>query len=141
MKKELLNAFNERVERYRKSLLYCAKLCDWNAFEKKAAELFDYVEGVEMTEVERRFDRIFMVVLALVAIAVFALLKVDTYQAPELLRKILILTALGGGGFEFFFLVNFRHYMKYKKLFYRNRRDSFIRNIEDDFRSGCIPVA
>ncbi len=136
MKKELAERFNEEVERYRRSLLQYARKCDWDKFKIKAGSLFDYVEVVEVSEVERRFFRIFRSVLVVLAAVVVAIANMNTGINPELLRiKYTIITlAIAGFCFELFFFLDFRMFMQSKSAYYKTRKDRFIRNIERDFR-------
>ncbi len=141
MKRELLRAFNEKVDKYRIALRDYAKRREWDAFEKNAAELFDYVERVEISVVQRRFQKISAIIIVLLFIFASLILKVHIDATPELLRmkKLMVLTTIGGGGFEFFFVMNFRIYLGRKKAYYRKRRERFIKSIEDDFRNYCLP--
>ncbi len=140
MKRELLRAFNEKVDKYRIALSDYAKRREWDAFEKNAAELFDYVERVEISVVRSRFETISTVIVAVLFIIASLILKVHIDATPELLRmkKLMVLSTIGGGGFEFFFFMNFKLYMEHKKTFYRKRRERFVRNIEDDFKHCSI---
>ncbi len=140
MKRELLRAFNEKVDKYRIALRDYAKRREWDAFEKNAAELFDYVERVEISVVQRRFQKISAIIIVVLFIFASLILKVHIDATPELLRmkKLIVLTTIGGGGFEFFFVMNFRLYMDHKKAYYRKRRERFVRNIEDDFKHCSI---
>jgi hypothetical protein len=140
MKQELLRAFSEKVDKYRIALSDYAKRREWDAFEKNAAELFDYCERVEISVVQKRFQAISTVIIVLLFIFASLILKVHIAATPELLRvkKLIVLSTISGGGFEFFFVINFRSYIEYKKTYYRKRRERFVRNIEDDFRNYCI---
>ncbi len=136
MERTRREAFNEEVERYRKSLLYYAGMCDWETFKAKAGRLFDYLESIEMSEVERRFGRITRVVLILLAAVVLAIWKMPSGISAEMegLRKLVILAALCMSSFELYFFINFKRYLAVKTCFYRKRRNDFISGIEQDFR-------
>ncbi len=142
MRQELKRGFNEKVEKYRRVLVDYAKRCEWDAFKAKAGELFDYVEGVEISETERRFRTTFMFVLTLLLVITVGVLKAYMEAPPELLRirRLIVISAVGGGSFEFYFFLNFRLYMVCKRAYYRKRRERFIRNIERDFRTASVPA-
>jgi hypothetical protein len=132
--------FNRDVENFRRSLLYHARISDWETFKAKAGRMFDYLESIEYSELERRFFKNFNAVLAaLIAIAV-ALFQVDFTVAPELLRlkHFMVLAGLGIGSFELFFYINYRTYVRVKTDNYAERRERFIRSIEQDFRTYVV---
>ena len=140
MKREWEKQFNQDVENYRKTLLYHARTSDWETFKAKAGRMFDYVEAIEYSELERRFFKNFSVVLlVLIAIAV-ALFQVDFAVTPELLRlkNVMVLAGLLASSFELFFYINYRTYVKVKTDLYAERREKFIRNIEQDFRDYVV---
>ncbi len=136
MKKELHKAFNENVHRYRNALVYYAKRCEWDGFKLTAGKLFDYVETVEMSELERRFFRISVLILSGLLVVVLFALKIDpaSYPGTEGIRTFMTLAVIAGTCFEFFFFLNFRLYMKVKTARYNFRKACFIRYIEEDFR-------
>lgn len=140
MKKERKDQFNEQVEIYRRTLLYHARISDWETFKAKAGRMFDYVESIEYSELERRFFKNFITILAvLIAIAV-ALFQVDFEVAPELLRlkNLIVFAGILAGTFELYFYINYRTYVKVRMVLYAERREKFIRNIEQDFRSYVV---
>jgi hypothetical protein len=136
MDREIAEQFNQEVDSYRNALLDCARKCDWETFKAKAGRLFDYVEAIEFSELDRRFFRIFTPVLAALCLAVLALLGVDFEVHPEWLRlkHSFILAAIAASSFELYFFLDYRMYMQIKTRCYEKRRDKFIRNIEKDFR-------
>jgi hypothetical protein len=137
MKKEIAEQFNREVDNYRRALLYCARKCDWEAFKDKAGRLFDYVESIEFRELERRFFTVFNFILSILVLAVIMLFSVDFQVHPELLRlkSVFVMSALAGSGFELYFFIDYRMYAVIKVSNYKKRREIFIRNIEQDFRS------
>ena len=137
MKKELAEQFSREVEGYRKALLYYAKGNDWEAFKAKAGRLFDYVEAVERVELEKRFYKVFSVILAAIALTVVALFSVNFEVSPELMRlkNAVMLAALAVSSFELYFFINYRTYIGARTSIYTERRESFIKGIERDFRS------
>ncbi len=139
MNRELRTAFNSEIERYRNILFSCAKRCEWDIFKVNAGKLFDYIESIEMSELERRFLRVFLLVMALLfcILALSVRVNIDSYPELARLKGFFGLTALAGGSFELYFFLNFRMYMDYKTNLYKTRRERFIRNIEDDFRNSC----
>jgi hypothetical protein len=127
--------FNQNVERYRRALLYFARISNWETFKDKAGRLFDYLESIEFAELERRFFRNFGAILfVLIAIAV-ALFEVDFASTPELLRlrDLLVFTGLGIGSYELFFYINYRTYVRVRIGNYSERRERFVKDIEQDF--------
>lgn len=140
MRKGLEKQFNQEVETYRKALLYHARTSDWETFKAKAGKMFDYVEAIEYSELERRFFTNFNVILAVLAAIVVALFMVDFAVTPELMRlkNSMILASLGVSSFELYFYLDYKIYMKVKVRHYTDRRETFIRNIEKDFRSYVL---
>ena len=140
MKRGREKQFNQDVENYRRALLYHARISDWETFKAKAGRMFDYLEAIEYSELERRFFMNFNAVLVvLIAIAV-ALFQVDFEVAPELVRlkNVMVLAGLGVGSFELYFYINYRTYVRVRTFNYAERREKFIRNIEQDFRSYIV---
>ena len=140
MKRGREKQFNQDVENYRRALLYHARISDWETFKAKAGRMFDYVEAIEFSELERRFFMNFNAVLVvLIAIAV-ALFQVDFEVAPELVRlkNVMVLAGLGVGSFELYFYINYRTYVRVRTFNYAEWREKFIRNIEQDFRSYIV---
>ena len=137
MKKGLEQQFNNEVENYRKALLYHARISDWETFKAKAGKMFDYVEAIEYSELERRFFTHFNVILVVLAVIVLALFKVDFAVTPALLRlkNAMVLAGLGISSFELYFYLDYKIYVRVKTVHYRERREKFIRNIEKDFQS------
>jgi hypothetical protein len=136
MKRELAERFNQEVENHRKALLYYARNCDWKTFEAKAGRLFDYVESIEFRELERRFFTVFNLILVVLVVAVIALFTVNFEVHQDLLRlkHIFVVSALAVISYEFFFYLDYRTYINFKTFSFKKRRESFIRNIEQDFR-------
>ena len=141
MRKGLEKQFNVEVENYRKALLYHARSSDWEAFKAKAGRMFDYVEAIEYSELERRFFTNFNVVLAVLIAIIVALFKVDFAVTPELMRlkNIMVLAGLGASSFELYFYLDYKIYMRVKTVYYTERRRKFVSNIEKDFRSYVLP--
>ena len=140
MKRGLEKQFNQDVESYRKALLYHARISDWETFKAKAGRMFDYVEAIEYSELERRFFKNFNVILVTLILIVVALFNIDFGVTPELMRlkNAFVLVGLGMSSFELFFYVDYRTYMRVKTVYYAERRDRFIRNVESDFRSYVL---
>jgi hypothetical protein len=143
MKRERSRAFSESVEGYRKALLRDARTCQWEAFKARAGRLFDYVESIEMSELKRRFHGIFRVVLTLLIASVGAIVILDSGLSPDIerLKFALIGAVVAGTCFELFFFLDFKMYMQSKMSWYRQRRERFVRNIEQDFRQMVFRAA
>lgn len=141
MTKEIDRKINEQVTRYKNSLAFYAKICEWDVFADNAGKLFDYLESVEMSEFESKFFSISKVVATVLVLAVLFIIKFSAAAYPELLRfkEVLILFAIGGCCFEVYFLYNFRMYKKGKTIYYAKRRGRFIQDIKRDFREVIIP--
>ncbi len=137
MRKELAEQFNREVDNYRKTLISLAERCDWNGFEAKAGRLFDYVESVEFMEIERRFFRIFNLILSVLILVIIGLLSVDFDVHQELLRlkNVFVLTAIAVSSFELYFFVDYRIFAQGRTFDYTKRRENFIKAIKRDFRS------
>lgn len=136
MRRALNEQFNREVEAYRRALLYYARVCKWDEFEARAGILFDYIESVEFSELERRFFGVFTSILVLLSAAVIMLLGVDFSVHTEWLRlkDALVLSSLAGSGFDLYFYLNYRWYLSARVQYARQRREAFIRNLEQDFR-------
>jgi hypothetical protein len=142
MKRGLEKQFNQDVENYRKALLYHARISDWETFKAKAGKMFDYVEAIEYSELERRFFTNFNVILVVLIMIVVTLFNIDFGVTPELmgLKNAFMLAGLGVSSFELYFYVDYRIYMRVKTDHCAERRERFIRNIEKDFRSYVLQV-
>jgi hypothetical protein len=140
MKREFAEQFNREVDNYRKALLYYARKCDWATFEDKAGRLFDYVETVEFRELERRFYRVFSLVLGLLVLVVIGLFSVNFEGNQELMRlkNVVILSSLAVTSFELYFYVGYRRYLDVKTRYYGKRREKFVRGIERDFQGYAV---
>jgi len=143
MKKELAEQFNQEVDRYRNALLYEARKNEWEAFDARAGKLFDYVESIEISELERRFFTVFTLILAVLGLVVLALLGVDFQAHPELMRlkSTVILAGIAVSSFELYFFIDYRIYIGIKTSYYEKRRKNFIRNMEQDFRTYALRPA
>jgi hypothetical protein len=140
MNRELRTAFNSEIERYRHILLSCAKRCEWDTFKLNAGKLFDYVDSIEMSELEKRFLKVFRIVMVVLFCALAFAFRINLDSYPELVRlkEFIGLTALAAGSFELYFFLNFRMCMDHKTTSYKMRRERFISNIENDFRNICL---
>ncbi len=141
MNRTLHKTFNDDISRYKNSLLFYAKQCDWETFKSRAGNLFDYIESVEMKEIERKFFRMFKVILSVLFVAVFFIISVNPEANPELsrIKELLIIAALAGCCYELYFFISFRFYMKHKLTFYKKRKERFIFDIQGDFRDVIVP--
>jgi len=141
MKRGLEEQFNQEVESYRKALLYHARISDWETFATKAGRMFDYVEAIEYSELERRFFKNFNGILVVLIVIVVTLLSVDFTITPELMRfkNATILASLALSTFELYFYLNYRIHLRVKTIHYAKRREKFIRTIERDFRAYVLP--
>ncbi len=140
MTEKLNNLFNEEIERYRNALLFYAKKCEWDTFEKRAGKLFDYIESIELSEIEKKFFRIFWLIFFALSVAVFFAFRIDIGQQPHFaeIKKTITFIALGGFCYELYFFMNFKIYMQTKIAFYKKRREKFIKNIEQDFKDIIV---
>lgn len=140
MRRDLAEQFNREVDNYRKALLYYARKCDWETFEDKAGRLFDFVETVEFRELERRFFKVFYLILSVLILAVIGLISLNFEGNQELMRlkNIFIISSLAGSSFELYFYVDYRMYIDVKTRLYRTRREKFVRGIERDFRGYAV---
>ncbi len=140
MKRELAEEFNREVDGFRKALLFYARKSDWEEFKAKAGRMFDYVETIEYSELERRFFTIFGAILVILVMAVAALFGFDFGVSPELMRlkNLVILTFIAASSFELYFFIDFKRYVDVRTSCRRRRREDFIKNIEQDFRGYGI---
>ncbi|NIQ14626.1 MAG: hypothetical protein GTO02_09565 [Candidatus Dadabacteria bacterium] len=136
MKKELIKAFNEEVHRYRNTLACCAEKSEWDVFKVNAGKLFDYIESIEMIEIESKFFRISKIILFVLLLMVVFIFRmnIDIYPEMARIKELAFLGAVAGSCFQLYFFLNFRMYMEHKMTFYKKRRERFIRNIERDFK-------
>ncbi|KPK00854.1 MAG: hypothetical protein AMK71_07665 [Nitrospira bacterium SG8_35_4] len=140
MKTDMHQKFNDEITRYKNSLLFYARKCDWETFKVNAGRLFDYVESIEMSEIERRFFNISKIVVLILCIAVAVIFKLNPELSPhaERIKEFLTLSAISGCCFEVYFFFNFTKYMQGRTAYYKKRREKFIRNIENDFRNFSL---
>ena len=141
MNRTLNKKFNHEISIYKNSLLFYAKQCDWETFKSRAGSLFDYIESVEMKEIERKFFKIFKVILSFLFFAVFIIVSINPESYPEMsrIKETMILAALAGCCYELFSFMNFCLHMNKKKTLYKKRRARFIINIHSDFRDVIVP--
>lgn len=137
MDKSLEKVFNEEVNKYRNILLICAKKREWSTFKVNAGKLFDYVESIEISVLEKKFYGISSVIIGLLLVVVIALWRINPAMHCEIqrIRELMVLAGVGGCSYQLYFYLNFRMYMDVKVSSYKCRRDRFIRNIETDFRA------
>jgi hypothetical protein len=130
--------FNQEVENYRKALLYHARTCDWETFKAKAGKMFDYVEAIEYSELERRFFTNFNVILAVLVVIIAALFKVDFAVTPELVRlkNIMVLAGLGVSSFEPYFYPDYKIH-EGQTVHYSERRENRVK-YRKDFRNYVV---
>ncbi len=124
---------NEEIRRHKKALAFFAKTCDWMDFQSNAAMLFDYLESVELTVLQRKLRQ----VIGIISLAVIIALAVFNISASPLLTKYrgpLVLIAAAAIVFELILLFELRLYVNIKAKSLKNRKDRFIRNIEHDFK-------
>jgi hypothetical protein len=140
MNDEFANRINEEVERYKNALLHYAKQCEWDSFKSKAGALFDYLEAIELSEIQRKFFRMFRLILIVLVMIIVIILKMNGEAYPALLRfkDSLVITAIAGSCFELYFFLNFRLYVEHKMSWYKQRREQFIRNMEKDFKEIIV---
>ena len=136
MKKDFAERFNAEVEAYRQSLLLNARKSDWTTFKMKGEKLFEYLEAVELVEVERRFFNRFWTILIILGLAVIGISTMDAIVPPDMLRfkYSVILLTLAACSFELYCYLAFRTYVDVKKTYYNHRKDRFLKNIENDFK-------
>jgi hypothetical protein len=137
MKRGLAAEFNHEVETYRKALLYYAKSCEWEAFKAKAGRMFDYVESIELKELERRFFTTFNLILGglILALACFFSMDFEVHQELMQMKGSVLFCAIAVCSFELYFYLDYRIYVNVKTTYYAQRRTRFIQGIESDFRS------
>jgi hypothetical protein len=143
MKADLHQKFNDEVTRYKNSLLFYARKCDWETFKVNAGRLFDYVESIEMSEFERRFFNISKIIIIILCLAVAVIFKLNPELFPEAerIKELLTLSAIAGCCFEIYFFFNFTKYIQGRTAYYKERREKFIRNIENDFRNISLTAS
>jgi hypothetical protein len=136
MRREIYRAFNEEISRYRNALAYYAQKNEWETFKAKAGKLFDYCEKVEASEIERRFTRVFWIIIAFVISGLFLMIRIEPGTLPEFqnLKKLLFFATFAASCFDLYFYLNFRVYMNQKIVYYKKRKEHFIAAIEQDFR-------
>lgn len=143
MTEEVARTFNDEINRYKNALLFYAKKCDWDRFKEKAGKLFDYIESIEISEIERRFFRISKIIVLILVIVVLFVLRINPGISPELarLKNFIAILAVSGCCFEVYFFMAYRMYMKSKMNYYKKRRERFIREIEKDFRDIVVQTS
>jgi len=136
MSRSLHKSINKEVEQYRRALVHFAKAREWETFEKKAGILFDYLETIELTILERKFYSVFITILAVFVGIIIAILKADGRFFPMITRykEYVVLLAAFATCYEIYFYLNYRLYVGVKMSRYKKRKEQFIRNIENDFK-------
>lgn len=139
MDQEFANRINEEVERYKNALLRDAKESEWQSFKSKAGKLFDYLEAIELSEIQRKFSRMFKVIFVVLVMIIVIILKMNGEAYPALLRfkNSMVITAIAGSCFELYFFLDFRLYVE-RMSWYKQRREQFIRDIEEDFKEIIV---
>jgi len=137
---EFAHRIDEEIERYRNALLHYAKQCEWESFKSKAGALFDYLEKIELSEIRRKFFRMFKIILIVLVMIIIIILKMNGETYPSLIRfkDSMIIMAIAGSCFELYFFLDFRLYVEHKMSRYEKRRGQFIANIEKDFREIIV---
>jgi hypothetical protein len=94
------------------------------------------LEAIELSEIQRKFFRMFKLILFVLALIIVVILKMDGNAYPALLRfkDSMVIIAIAGSCFELYFALDFRLYVDRKMNWYKQRREKFIRNMEKDFR-------
>jgi len=140
VRREHAEQFSREMEEYRRALLHYAGASEWDEFKARAGRLFDYVESIEFSEIERRFFHVFSAILAFLILVVMVLFNYDFASNAELLRlkNAFILVALGASSFELYFYLNYRLYMGARTANSRRRREVFIREMIQDFRTSTV---
>ncbi len=143
MDRNVLERLNSEIERYKVSLRYFARTCDWGSFRSKAAQLFDYLESTEVSLVKTRFyGTIGIIVMTLVAV-VMLFTALGNVIAPFVARYRdgLLVVVLGAYGLGLLLLLELRLYLSIRTSRHGKRVDRFIRAIEGDVRSYMGPDA
>jgi hypothetical protein len=138
--REFANRINEEIEQYKNALLHYAKQCEWEHFKSKAGALFDYLEAIELSEIQRKFFRMFILILFVRVIIIVIILKMNGEAYHSLLRfkDSMVIMAIAGSWFELYFFLNFRLYVEHKMSWHKKRREQFIRNMEKDLREIIV---
>ncbi|HUI46336.1 MAG TPA: hypothetical protein VL122_10195 [Nitrospirota bacterium] len=140
MRQSIHESINTEVEQYRRTLVHFAKAREWETFEKKAGMLFDYLESIELTILERKFYSVFIMILAVLVGIVIVILKADGRFCPVITRykEYVVLLAACATCYELYFYLNYRLYVEVKMSRYQKSKEQFIRNIENDFREHIM---
>jgi len=137
MKKELTKVLGREIGEFRTALIYNAKVCDWQSFERKAGMLFDYLESRELSFIRAVFLRIIRATLAVLIAAGAALWIASRGLSRAALpyENYLIVLILALFCFLVFFFLDFQIITKVKASRHGNKRQTFISSIEKDFKS------
>jgi hypothetical protein len=141
MRRDMYTAFNAEINRYRDALYYYAQRNEWQTFKANAGKLFDYCETVEASEIERRFIRIFWIIIGVVITGLFLMIRIEPGTLPgfQNVKRLIFFMTFAGSCFDLYFYLNFRVYMNQKIVHYKKRKEHFIIAIEEDFRTD-VPV-
>jgi len=136
MDKQFAGKLDTQISRYKQALTYFAKTCDWEVFKLNASTLFDYLESVELYLVKRKFHHLLEIIFMALVLALVLFSALGNSLSPTLIRyrSPLGLTAVSGFLVEMILLFELRLYMNVKTSHQKERKEQFIRNIEDDFR-------
>ncbi len=81
----------------------------------------------------------FKVILVVLVMIIVIILKMNGEAYPALLRfkNSMVITAIDGSCFELYFFLDFRLYVE-RMSWYKQRREQFIRDIEEDFKEIIV---
>jgi len=142
MDQEFANRINEEIERYKNALLNDARENEWQGFKSKAGKHFDYLEGIELSEIQRKFSRMFKIILVVLVMIIVIILKMNGEAYPALLRfkDSMVITAIAGSCFEPYFFMDFRLYVEHKISWYKHKEGTIHQGYRERFQGDHCSI-
>ncbi len=137
MDEKFQEKLNAEIERYKKALLFFARVCDWESFRANAAKLFEYLESVEVSLLKKKFYRAVTIILIAIAAAVgvFSILSRNGGPFFEKYRVVVALGAAVGLFFELLLVLEMQLYLSFMASRQKRREARFIKGITDDAKA------
>ena len=137
MDKQFTKRLDNEISRYRKTLDYFAKTCDWKNFHRNAATLFDYLESAELFLLKKKIYQLFDIILIVLAVTFVMLSTLSGTVSPWLMKywgqlalSVAVAIFLG-----VLFFLELRMYTSFKATRLKKRKEEFIKNMENNFKT------
>lgn len=137
MDRQVTRKLDNEISRYRKTLVYFAKTCDWKNFQNRAATLFDYLESVELFLLKKKIYQLFNIIFAVLAVTFLIFTTLSGSVSPLLMKYWgqLALSVAAAIFLGVLFFLELRMYTSIKATRLKKRKEKFIKTIEDNFKT------